>query len=498
MVMTAVVAISAVSALALVLLHCVCRTRRIAPPPLRFPLAAAIGIPILQHLPVAMSVLPAWRAAAIQLLLGVSVIRLVIWLLLQLPGDLGWWRPVTKILRDLLALAVATALTLVVVHQQFQVNLVGLAATSAVLTAVVGLAAQETLKNLFAGVSLQVDSPFREGDWVDLGFTRGVVTSLRLMTTRIRTLEGALVVVPNGRIATDGLHRYQPGEPVGQTIDVGLDYSLPPRQAIELLRAVVQHHRSILSTPQPKIWVEGFDDSAVNYQLRVWQSSALQMRQVRSDLLEQIWYSLHRIGQSIPFPIRDIRTNGSPVHLPSRAIDQRTIQTRLEALPLFASLDRSVAATLAEQARCESFAPGELVIAQGAVGQALYVLLEGEVQVERHAGHGGLRVLATLTRNDLFGEISLCTGAAHSASVRCLAESVILVIEKSTLIPVMDQEPRVLERLGSLIAQRRDAASEASEQHEQKRRLSLMRLMRRIFDASGPADSSRSGGGRRR
>ena len=61
-----------------------------------------------------------------------------------------------------------------VIHRDFQVNLVGLAATSAVITAVIGLAAQETLKNLFAGISLQVDSPFEEGDWVDLGFTRGI------------------------------------------------------------------------------------------------------------------------------------------------------------------------------------------------------------------------------------------------------------------------------------------------------------------------------------
>ena len=101
-----------------------------------------------------------------------------------LPSELGLWKPIPKILRDLLSLAIATAITLVVIHRDFQVNLVGLAATSAVITAVIGLAAQETLKNLFAGISLQVDSPFEEGDWVDLGFTRGIATSLRLMSTR--------------------------------------------------------------------------------------------------------------------------------------------------------------------------------------------------------------------------------------------------------------------------------------------------------------------------
>jgi len=63
-------------------------------------------------------------------------------------------------MRDLLTLAVITVMTMAVIHRDFRVNLVGLAATSAVVTTVIGLAAQETLKNLFADISLQVDSPF--------------------------------------------------------------------------------------------------------------------------------------------------------------------------------------------------------------------------------------------------------------------------------------------------------------------------------------------------
>ena len=77
---------------------------------------------------------------------------------------MGWWKPIPKILRDLTSLGIATAITLVLIQRDFQVNLIGLAATSAVITAVIGLAAQKTLKDLFAGISLQVDSPFEEGD----------------------------------------------------------------------------------------------------------------------------------------------------------------------------------------------------------------------------------------------------------------------------------------------------------------------------------------------
>jgi small-conductance mechanosensitive channel len=113
-------------------------------------------------------------ASLITLLWTISLIKLVSWAILEVPADLGWWRPTAKILRDLIDLAIITAITLVIIHRDYSINLVGIAATSAVLTAVIGLAAQETLKNLFAGLSLQLESPFHEGDWIELGNTKGV------------------------------------------------------------------------------------------------------------------------------------------------------------------------------------------------------------------------------------------------------------------------------------------------------------------------------------
>ena len=177
----------------LLVLQRVCQSRQLTPPPLRLPLIAAVAIPILTW--VLASIEPrdlGWLTQSVRtsitLLWVYGGIRVISWAVILLPSELGVWKPIPKILRDLLSLAIATAITLVVIHRDFQVNLVGLAATSAVITAVIGLAAQETIKNLFAGISLQVDSPFEEGDWVDLGFTRGIATSLRLMSTRIRTI----------------------------------------------------------------------------------------------------------------------------------------------------------------------------------------------------------------------------------------------------------------------------------------------------------------------
>ena len=487
--------LSLVAIVSLLALHRVCKRQKLSPPPLRMPLIAACAIPALTLISemVSFSGLPVLQQsleAAITLLWSISLIRLLNWGLLQIPAELGWWKPTAKILRDLLTLAIITAVTLVVIHRDFSVNLVGLAATSAVVTAVIGLAAQETLKNLFAGISLQVDSPFEEGDWIDLGFTRGVVTSLHLMTTRIRGLDGSITVVPNSRITMEGLRRFKPNEPVGQMIDLGLDYSLPPSQAIQLLQRSLQTNRKVLRHPQPKVWVEAFADSSITYRLLTWQGSAPEMPQLKSDVLEQVWYALHRIDQSIPYPVRDIRTEPVPARLPSNAVNPGQKQRLLACTEIFGHLSDQQLGALAANASCQSFAPGETVVRQGERGDSLFLVVSGSLDVFQASGTNPARSLpgqqvASLHSSDIFGEMALCTGEARSASVVCNNECVLIEIERKHLLPLLEEHPDILETMGTIIAARRQELKALKENRAENRRLALIARMQRLFSLTG-------------
>ncbi|KZR86070.1 Small-conductance mechanosensitive channel [Synechococcus sp. MIT S9509] len=478
---------------ALLTIHRVCKRQKLSPPPLRLPLIAAIGIPLLNQLAEIVSdagatLLQNSLEAAITLLWALSLIRILTWGILQIPAELGWWKPTAKILRDLLTLAVITAVVMVVIHREFRVNLVGLAATSAVVTAVIGLAAQETLKNLFAGISLQVDSPFEEGDWIDLGTTTGVVTSLRLMTTRVRGLDGSITVVPNSRIAVEGLRRFKPEEPVGQMIELGLDYSLPPRQAIQLLQRILQHNRRVLRQPTPKVWVSSFADSSITYSLLTWQTTALELRQLRSSVLEQIWYALHRIDQSIPYPVRDVRTKPSQAKLPSSNISTEHKQKLLASTEIFAHLNDHQHEMLAGLASCQTFAPGESVVRQGERGDSLYLVVHGTLEVfqantNSSTGHPG-RHVADLQTSDAFGEMALCTGEARAATVICKSECVLIEIERKHLLPLLEEQPDILETMGSIMAARRQQLNANQQQRAESRRRALIARMKRLFSPS--------------
>ena len=486
--------LSLVAILSLLALTRVCKRQKLSTPPLRMPLIAAVAIPILTLIAGSLGVggqlvLQKSLAATITLLWSVSLIRLLSWGLLQIPSELGWWKPTAKILRDLLTLAIITTLALVVIHRDFRVNLVGLAATSAVVTAVIGLAAQETLKNLFAGISLQVDSPFEEGDWIDLGFTRGVVTSLRLMTTRIRGLDGSITVVPNSRITIEGLRRFKPDEPVGQMIDLGLDYSLPPRQAIQLLQRTLSQNQKVLRRPLPQVWVEAFNDSSITYRLLSWQASAPEMPQLKSDVLEQVWYALHRIDQSIPTQFATSALNRRPHACPPTAsLRHRKKAARLDR-NLRPSRDQQLE-TLAGHGSCQSFAPGETVVRQGDRGDSLFLVVSGSLDVFQASGTHPASSLpgqqvASLHSSDVFGEMALCTGEKRSASVLCNNECVLIEIERKHLLPLLEEHPEILETMGTIVSARRKELKALKGNRAESRRLALIARMQRLFNPPG-------------
>lgn len=470
----------------LLILQQACRHKRFTQPPLRLPLLAAAVIPILkiiiqrvdyEKLELAAQILK----TGVNLLWIMSIVRLSCWFCLVIPPELGWWKPIPKILRDLISLAIATAITLVLIQRDFQINLIGLAATSAVITAVIGLAAQETLKNLFAGISLQVDSPFEEGDWIDLGFTRGVVTSLRLMSTRILTLEGSLTVVPNSRITTEGLRRFKPNEAVGQTFEIGLDYSLPPRQAIKLLQRTIRNNRKTLTDKHPKVWISEFGERAIIYKILTWQTSALEQIQLRSDLMEQTWYALQRIGQTIPVPIHEIRKQSLPKKPSSHAVRPETLVRLLKQTEIFGQLNQEQVREIAEAATCSSFAPGESIVRQGDKGDSLFIVVSGRLEVLHGEKHESMTHINFLGISDIFGEMALCTGEPRTATVIASEECILLEIRRQHLMPLINRNPQIIESIGSMMVKRREELKSSSANRDETRRKALIAKMRQLF-----------------
>ena len=463
-----------------------CRQRRLPAPPLRLPLLAALAWALLASLPPGLLPSPhgLWLSLTDDLLLAAATIRLLIWLGLELPSTRGWWRHPPELLVQLLTLGGFALAAVVILRQEARLDVLSLLTTSAVLTAVVGLASQEALKDLISGLELQLSEDFCVGDWIELaGGQNGIVTSISWRDCSLRTIDDALLVVPNSKITAEVLNNRSHFGRCAQRIKVGLEYSFPPERARRLLAEVVACHPDVLADPAPRVRLTNFDDSAITYEIQVWNRSAgVSQLDLRSDLLSQIWYALRREGQSIPFPVRHLERRPPPTPLDlDTPVTLETCEAIL-ARGLFANLNGDQRRLLLETSQSPCFGPGEVIVREGAEGESLYILLSGRVEVNKLV-EGRPVVVRQLGEGEVFGEMTLFLDAPRSATVRAVEECRLLRVGRSAVRTLLRDDPGLLERFAALVASRRAELEQLSAEEEQERSRGLLLTMRRLFNA---------------
>ncbi|MEB3242280.1 MAG: mechanosensitive ion channel family protein [Cyanobacteriota bacterium] len=464
-----------------------CRRRRVSPPPLVLPVLAALswGLGASAPLQLLSPSQQLWLSLADDLLVAFTIIRLLVWLGVEVPAGLGWWRQPPELLVQLLTLGGSTVAAMVILRQGARLDLLGLVTTSAVLTAVVGLASQEALKDLISGLELQLSDDFCVGDWIELpGGQHGIVTSISWRDCSLRTIDDCLLVVPNSKITAEVLNNRSHFGRCAQRFRVGLDYDFPPARAQQLLREVVEAHPDVLKDPVPRVRLASFDDSAITYEIQVWNRAAgVSQLELRSALLSQIWYALRRQGQGIPFPVRQLEPRrSSPVEDLDGPLPAALCRQALARTALFAELSDEQRSSMAQTCQTLCFGPGEEIVREGAEGDSLYVVLRGRVEVSKRLEEREV-VVAQLGEHQVFGEMTLFLDAPRSATVRALEECRLLRVARPAVQELLQRDPLLLERFAALVAARRAELDHLSQEEQREQRSGLLVAMRRLFSA---------------
>lgn len=168
----------------------------------------------------------------------------------------------------------------------------------------IGLALQGSLANLAAGVLLVTFRPFRTGDFIDIGIM-GTVLNVQIFSTTLRSADGKIVVVPNGKIIAGNIINYS-REPVRRNeFIIGVAYDADVDQVIKLLREVVDAEPRVLQDKGVQIGLNELAASSLNFVVRCW-SNAGDLQDVYWDLMKNFKRTLdaHEIG--IPYPQMDV------------------------------------------------------------------------------------------------------------------------------------------------------------------------------------------------
>ena len=169
----------------------------------------------------------------------------------------------------------------------------------------IGFALQGSLSNFASGVMLMVFRPFKSGDYIEAGGTAGVVESVHIFNTVLKTPDNKKVIVPNGKITGDNIVNYSAMQKRRVDMKFGIGYGDDILKAKTVLEKILSEDSRILTEPAPVIAVSELGDSSVNFVARPWVKTA-DYWSVYFDLTEKVKLTFDEQGISIPFPQRDI------------------------------------------------------------------------------------------------------------------------------------------------------------------------------------------------
>ncbi len=347
------------------------------------------------------------------------------------------------------------------------VQLAGLLVSSAILTAVIGLALQDTLGNLFAGLALHLERTVHVGDLIRAGETFGVVEEISWRTIKLHTTEGNVLLIPNSLAGRERLEVFPRSErPIARSLRIGLDYQASPVAARETLEGALRGMPGVVTQPRPTAYVRSFDPYAMIYELRYWLDDYTRYLEVDSAVRERVWFALHRAGIRIPYPTAvQHQYLAGPLEAPERHASMEAVLGRVD---LFAGLADGERDRLAAGARERRYAPGEIVVREGDETSSMFVIEKGRAAVSIHGAAGDTRRVSTLEPGAAFGEISLLTGERRTATVRAITEVLALEIDKTTLSPILEANPALCETFELVIAERRRSVTELFDASRQE------------------------------
>ncbi len=388
-------------------------------------------------------------------------------------------RPAPKIIRDLV-LAIVYFFVAVASLRAAGIEPGSILTTSALLTAVIGLSLQETLGNLFAGLSLQVQSPFDVGDWIQFGAehkTVGKVLEVNWRATKLLTLDEVEVIVPNGMLGKAAISNYsKPSPQIRRSIYVTVSSTTPPRKAHRIIADAIRGSYGVLEDPPPSVVTIDFNDAGISLWVRFWTDQFQKWGIVDGEVRDRIWYALAREGISISWPTREIYMHEVNDEARERARAAKAAQnlTALREVDFLRALPPSELEKLARTAEAQLFAEGELIVRKGETADDMYIVRTGAVAVlmpSNGNGKGKKHEVAALGPGKFFGEMALMTGEPRTADVVAKTDSELLVISHGAFHATLGAHPELAETVSRAIAERQanlDEQTHTSKQPDEK------------------------------
>jgi len=405
-----------------------------------------------------------WTIALIRIA-GFALFRLV------LP-KLG--KPLPRIIEDLAIIVVYTVYGLSQLRLA-GVDLTGIIATSAIITAVLAFAMQDTLGNVLGGLAIQLDNSVRVGDWIQMDGLSGRVIDIRWRSTAVETRDWQTVVIPNSLLMKNRftiLGRRE-GAPLQwrRGIRFMIDPSVPPARVITLIDEEMHEIMiaNVARSPAPSCILIGFEAGNLLYELRYFLTDLQEDEYTDSAVRVHLFASLQRAGLRVAEEQRTVLAVAKD-EAHAESVRQRELSRRLimlKQVDLLAPLSEEERNFVAGRLQYAPFARGDIITKQGSIAHWLYVIAFGEAEVRFEQPGRAPRVLGTVRPGQFFGEMGLLAGESRNATVVAKTDVECYRLDRASFQALLLARPELANEVSKVIAARKpeldSARAEAAE-----------------------------------
>ena len=207
------------------------------------------------------------------------------------------------------------ALSVYFVFLAWDIDVTAWMASAGIVGLALSFAAKDSLSNLFAGVSIVADAPYKTGDFITLDSgQRGIVTHIGLRSTRLLTRDDVEITIPNGIIGNSVITNEAggPSEKHRIRVAVGVAYGTDMDLVIRTLEQVAADNSEVCERPEPRVRFRRFGDSSLDVELLCWIARPVDRGRMHHELNLAVYKAFSAEEIEIPFPQRDLHVRTMP------------------------------------------------------------------------------------------------------------------------------------------------------------------------------------------
>jgi small-conductance mechanosensitive channel len=347
----------------------------------------------------------------------------------------------TTLFSDLFGTAIYIATALVVLNSVFSLPVNGLLATSGVVAIVLGLALQNTLADVFAGMAVGVEAPFSVGDRIQIDEKiEGQVVQVSWRSIRIQTDGDDIAIIPNSQIAKAQIvNRSFPGQRRAASVELSCPESVNPENVVETLHHATMLCPGIERQPAPTVVLTQLGPKRNAYKISFFVESSKQLGPTKDALLRCSRRQLYYAGF---LEANRQRASGS------NSVDNFSTGHRLlHDLVVLECLTAPQIDELAQALTFRLLEPGDILFVQGAADATLYVVASGILEFTRRVEGLPIETVGRIGAGEYVGEIGLLTGTSHAATATARTHCRIYYLPRDAIAALMSKNPELTSAL---------------------------------------------------